>query len=341
MRKHINIPIFIPHLGCPNQCVFCNQRSISGVEEFKADSVVSIIDDALLTIGDDVDVEIAFFGGSFTGIDRELMVQLLSIAKGYIDRGAIRSVRCSTRPDYIDDEVLTILKSYGVSSIELGLQSRSQRVLDICKRGHTSQDEEYACKKITEYGFCLGGQMMIGLPGATVEDEIETARFIVDSGASEARIYPTVVFKNTELCDMCADGRYSSLSIEESVCRAAEVFEILYNGGVKILRIGLCDSENLHSESSYFAGPNHPALGELVENRVYLNRIRAELSKIKETNKCDVTIHVPRGHVSKVIGQKQINKKTLINEFGLSSLKVSENPSLIGYNILLEIQERK
>ena len=132
MKKHVNIPIFIPHLGCPNQCVFCNQRTISGVQEFKADSVVDIIEDALSTIGENTEVEIAFFGGSFTGIDRKLMIELLSIAKSYIDSGAVRSIRCSTRPDYIDEEVLGILKTYGVSNIELGLQSRSQMVLDAC-----------------------------------------------------------------------------------------------------------------------------------------------------------------------------------------------------------------
>ena len=269
------------------------------------------------------------------------MIELLSIAKSYIDSGAVRSIRCSTRPDYIDEEVLGILKTYGVSNIELGLQSRSQMVLDACKRGHSSWDEEYACRKIVEYGFSLGGQMMIGLPGATIEDEIDTARFIVSSGANEARIYPTVVFKNTELYDMCADGRYSSLTVDDAIERASVVFDILQKGGVKILRIGLCDSENLHSDESYYAGPNHPALGELVENRVYLNSIRKKLNEINNVKGSGVIIEVPNGHVSKVIGQNQINKKSLISEFGLSGLKVIENPSLSGYNILLEIQERK
>jgi hypothetical protein len=152
-KKHVNIPIFIPHLGCPNQCVFCNQKTISGVHCFDINSVKDTIDQALLTVSEDTECEIAFFGGSFTGIDKELMESLLIIANAYLEQGRVSSVRCSTRPDYINREVLKTLKRYGVGAIELGLQSASDSVLSKSKRGHTSKDEADACKLITEYGF--------------------------------------------------------------------------------------------------------------------------------------------------------------------------------------------
>lgn len=341
MKRHLNIPIFIPHLGCPNQCVFCNQRSISGIKEFQADSVISVIESSLRTAGPEDSVEIAFFGGSFTGIDRELMIRLLSIAKGYIDKRRVDSVRCSTRPDYINEEILGILKSYGVKTVELGLQSSSPGVLEICKRGHSLEDEINACRMITEAGFVLGGQMMIGLPNSCIEDEIKTAEFIVKSGAREARIYPTVVFKNTELYDMSNQGTYEPLSIDDAVERSAAAFRILHNGGVKVLRIGLCDSKNLHSEETYYSGPNHPAIGELVENRLYLDLIKERINGIEINPGCVMTVYAPRGHISKVIGQNQMNKKRLMNELGLSSFKVKETDALSPYNILLDIQERK
>ena len=149
MKKHVNIPIFIPHLGCPNQCVFCNQRTISGVSDFDASSVKSEIDAALATVDPSQETEIAFFGGSFTGIDRELMISLLEIAKGYISDGRVSSIRCSTRPDYINEEILDILEGYGVKTIELGLQSFDDKVLALSKRGHLSSDEYNACRLIT------------------------------------------------------------------------------------------------------------------------------------------------------------------------------------------------
>ena len=186
--RHVNIPVFIPHLGCPNQCVFCNQRKISGVKEFSIDEVKDIIDRALTTVSVDDEVEIAFFGGSFTGIERDTMISLLEIAHSYIELGRVKSIRCSTRPDYINEEVLSILKRYGVKTIELGLQSSSDKVLEITKRGHCFEAEEKSCAMIVENGFELVGQMMIGLPGSDLESEIRTARFIVSSGAGGARI---------------------------------------------------------------------------------------------------------------------------------------------------------
>ena len=339
--RHINIPIFIPHLGCPNDCVFCNQRYISGVKEFEADSVIPIIESSLQTMPNDADAEIAFFGGSFTGIDRDLMKKLLSIANSYLIQGRIKSIRCSTRPDYINDEVLRLLKEYGVKTIELGLQSTSDDVLSACHRGHSFSDTKKACIKIKEYGFALGCQMMIGLPGASPEDEAKTAEFITSIKADETRIYPTIVFKNTELCRMAENKAYIPLSIDEAVIRSAKVFEIFILGGVKVLRVGLCDSENLHSDSTYFAGPNHPAIGDLVEGEYYYNLIDRKLSDLNISKQCGLTIAVARGHTSRVVGQHKKNKIRLTKKYGFSSLSVTENEAIKEYDVLFDLEERK
>ena len=340
MKKHVNIPIFIPHLGCHNQCVFCNQRTISGVESFDILNVKKEIDDALETINSSQEAEIAFFGGSFTGIDRELMVSLLKLANEYILRGRVKSIRCSTRPDYINDEILDILNRYGVETIELGLQSTSDNVLAISKRGHSRLDEENACRLITDRGFNLVGQMMIGLPGSTLDDEIATAKFIVDMGATEARIYPTIVFKDTELYEMASNDAYSPIDLDDAVERSAKVLQIFDEHDVDVIRIGLCSSDNLMSEEKYYAGPNHPALGEMVESALLYNKITDCLENEKIYNGVTLQVYVARGSLSKVIGQKKSNKIKLIREYGFADVKFKEDESLSGYELKIE-EERK
>ncbi len=336
MKKHVNIPIFIPHLGCPNQCVFCNQRSISGVSKFDVSDVIPTIESALATVGPEADVEIAFFGGSFTGIDRSLMLELLDIAYSYVLSGRVQSIRCSTRPDYIDEEILEILRSHGVRVIELGLQSVSDRVLNVTKRGHTADDCERACRLVKEKGFSLVGQMMIGLPASTPKEEFETADFIISVGADAARIYPTVVFKETELCRMCGVGEYTPLSVDESVKRSAPVLKKLRDAGVEVIRIGLCASENLVDDNTYYAGPNHPALGELIESELYYQGIAEEIAKYPDAK--NITVTVRKGELSKVIGQHRSNKTRLINEFGLTGLKFREDLCVPPHEFKLEVE---
>ena len=339
MTRHVNVPVFIPHLGCPNQCVFCNQRKISGVEEFDPLTVKDEIELALSTLTADDFAEIAFFGGSFTGIDRELMIYLLELASSYVKSGRVKSIRCSTRPDYIDEDIISILKKYGVGTVELGLQSASDKVLSVTKRGHDFKAEKRAARLITEAGISLVGQMMIGLPESSVEDELKTADFIISSGASAARIYPTVVFKDTELCLMQKAGLYAPLDVGEAVTRSALVLDRLVSAGVKVIRIGLCDSENLHSHDSYFSGPNHPALGELVENRLYYLRIARKLSELSDLSGKRIKVSVRRGALSKAIGQKRINKTKIIAEFGLADIIFTESDGLSGYDFLI-VEER-
>ncbi len=337
--RHVNIPIFIPHLGCPNQCVFCNQRTISGVNEFKIDDVERSILEALSTLSSDDNVEIAFFGGSFTGIDRVLMTELLEIAYKYVKSGAVSSIRCSTRPDYINEEILSILKRYGVRNIELGLQSYDNDVLLSTRRGHTSDDEVRACSLIRKWGFGLTGQMMIGLPGADLDSEIRTASFIIDAGCDSARIYPTVVFKNTELCDMAVNKIYKPISLDEAVMRSAAVYNMFLDAGVNVLRIGLCSSENLSSSDTYFAGPNHSAIGELVENEIYYQKIYKEASNLKLSCGDTLYVAVSCGSLSKAVGQKKRNKLLLCDALGISNVTFYECAGLSGHQISVSAED--
>ena len=309
--------------------------------EFNPDGVRDIIEQSLKTKPDYATAEIAFFGGSFTGIDRDLMIKLLSIAKEYVDSGLVTSVRCSTRPDYISDEILDILKKYSVNVIELGLQTASDRILDITKRGHTFSDEARAVRLIIDRGFTLVGQMMIGLPGSTIEDEIECARFIINSGAKFARIYPTVVFRDTELCHMTERGEYTPLSLDEATERSAAVLSLLRENGVKVIRVGLCSSENLVSDKTYFKGPNHPALGELVENKVYLSKMEEQIKENYIEKPKTVEFLIPKGARSKVIGQRQCNIKRLSELYGIKKIRLTESEGVNEGIVTLIKQERK
>ena len=323
--RHVNIPVFIPHLGCPNQCVFCNQRTISGVREFDPSTVDEFIENALSTVPRDCETQLAFFGGSFTGIDRGLMISLLETANKYIKQGRVKSIRISTRPDYINEEILDILLRYNVTCVELGLQSASSRVLAACRRGHTYEDEVRACSLITARGLTLGGQMMIGLPASTEEDEIETAKFIVGSGAREARIYPTVVFRDTELCSMTEHGGYKPLTVDEAVRRSTSALNILRGGGVRVLRIGLCSSDNLSSDETYFAGPNAPAIGEMCEGELMYRRILRETETADKGGRLD--IRVPAGCMSRAVGYKRGNYLRL-KEIFPGGVNIKEDPHM-------------
>ena len=335
--RHINIPVFIPHLGCPNNCVFCNQRSISGHGDFDISSVRGEIEAAVRTIDySSCEVEIAFFGGSFTGIDRSDMTYLLSLASEYIESGKASAVRISTRPDYINDEILDILGKYHVTDIELGLQSMDDEVLALSKRGHTAEIARNACRMIKKRGFRLVGQMMIGLPGSDIGKEISTAGEIA-SLCDGARIYPTVVFSDTELCEMMKSGEYIPLSLDDAVIRSEAALNVFINAGIQVLRLGLCASDNLSDPEKAVAGAGHSALGELVYGEHYMRIMREYISK---NQLClsgkRVIIHAPSSEVSKVSGQRKKNKQRLISEYGAADVKIIADDSLSEYEIRIE-----
>ena len=337
-KNHRNIPVFIPHLGCPNMCVFCNQRSISGKQKFDRESVKDEIDRALSTIPEDAEVEIAYFGGSFTGIDRELMIYLLDVAKDYVDnrregRAKVIGIRMSTRPDYVNEKIMEILSRYPIKTVELGLQSMREQVLSLSKRGHSASDAEQACRLIKSAGYSLIGQMMIGLPGSEAEDEIYTAQRICDLGADGARIYPTVVFYDTELAEMAKRGEYTMLSVDEAVIRSKDVLKVFEGRRVECIRIGLCASDNLGDEKYVMGGANHPSLGELVMGEAYYDRMCEQGDRLIRSaeNSGTVCFFVPFGELSKAIGQRGRNKERLKERFKPHKVEIKEKdvPQLV------------
>ncbi len=338
-KKHVNIPVFIPHLGCPNDCVFCNQRTISGKLKFKAESVVSEIEEVLSTVSAETETEIAFFGGSFTGIDRGLMLSLLDIGQRYIDSGRVSGMRLSTRPDYISPEIIEILLRYGVKTVELGIQSMDNRVLSASRRGHTAERTVEACALVKSAGFELIGQMMVGLPGADIESERKTAEAICRMGADGARVYPTVVFFDTELCEMAKRGEYIPLCEDEALERTKEVLKVFDSFGVPCIRVGLCASENLSSPDAVFGGANHSAIGEMAIGEIFYEKMNSLLA---EKEPCDyerktAVFYVPEGCTSKAVGQKRKNILRLCDKYSNLRIKIVEKNSIIGYNVLLDI----
>ena len=336
-KKHINIPIFIPHLGCPNHCVFCNQRSISGKSSFEESGIREEIERALSTVRKDQEAEIAFFGGSFTGIDRGLMIRLLETAQDFIRERRVASIRLSTRPDYISEEILSVLSKYEVRCIELGIQSMDDRVLNAAKRGHTVRDSETACRLIREYGFSLVGQMMTGLPYSTPEAERMTAERICELGAEGARIYPTMVFRATELEDMVHSGEYCPPELDDAISRTAGALEVFADAGVPVIRIGLHSGEALYSEEGISFGVYHPAMGELVEGELYYWRIGAALLDAGgNTAGKNVTVMVPKGELSKAVGQHGRNRKRLENENPGKEFAFREKDGMEKYRVLIK-----
>ena len=336
MKKHANIPIFIPHYGCPNACVFCNQVRITGKPAFTESAVRTEIDSALQTIGEDItDVEIAFFGGSFTAIPRNEMLTLLEISDEYLKNGRISSVRLSTRPDAINTEILEILSLHGVGTIELGIQSTSSEVLSVCKRGHTAEHSETACKLIKKYGFKLIGQMMVGLPHSTLDDELKTARDIIGFGADGARIYPTVVLEGTELSRMEKLREYTSLTVEDATERCAKVLDVFSRNNVQVIRIGLCANEILKNEASHDS--DHAAIGELVRARVFRDRMEILLKEHGTCNGKIAMFTVPKGKISQALGQKRANAEYLMKLFALNTVKVKESEILNEFDVTLTV----
>lgn len=307
--KHYNIPIFIPELACPNRCIYCNQRHISGqLQAVKPEEIKQIIEQHLATFIRPSEVELAFFGGSFTGIDEKDMLTYLQIVQPYIEQGEIKSIRISTRPDYINEKILDILQQYNVKDIELGAQSLNEEVLAFAKRGHTVKDVENASQLIKSYGFSLGLQMMIGLPLDTVEKSKETAKKILKLGAESTRIYPTLVINNTDLADLYRQNKYKALSLDEAVDWTTEIYKIFSQSSIKILRIGLHPSEALINGTELLAGPFHVSFKELVLTKIW----QEKFEKLPINTK---TILVNPKEINYAIGYNSKNKQLLQKKF--------------------------
>lgn len=300
------------------------------------------IEQHLTTIPANAQVDIAFFGGSFTAIPRSQMESLLQTASPYLASGRVSSIRISTRPDAIEKDVLSLLSLYRVKTIELGIQSVSDKVLNACNRGHTAADSFRAAKLILENGFTLAGQMMIGLPSSGLEDELSTARAIIDMGATEARIYPVAVFAGTPLAEEMIRGRYVPLTANEAAERTALPLEALLNANVKLLRIGLMETESLHAPGQVIGGAYHPALGELCYSVLYRKQILSILSEMTLSEHSNLKISVAPGKLSMAIGQKRCNNRAIREEYPTYSLRFAEDPSLSDYAVRVDlIQQTK
>lgn len=292
------IPVFVPHEGCPNDCAFCNQRTISGKNSAPDINQAQKTIEEHLSSGKKA-AQIAFFGGSFTGIDVKKQNEYLSLAQKYIISGMVESIRLSTRPDYIDRETVKRLVSYGVRNIELGAQSMDEEVLLASGRGHSACDVEKAAEIISDSTAALGLQMMTGLPCDTPEKCMYTARRFKELGAKETRIYPTVVLRGTLLAKMYENGEYIPQNVEQAVDISAKLYRYFKDNCIEILRIGLPDSSDLRE--NYLAGAYHPSLGEMVISRDIRNTIEM-LSAGSQLN-----IRVNPRFISKVNGNRRCN----------------------------------
>lgn len=316
MKKEYIIPIFVPHLGCPNACVFCNQTKITGKQkQVTAQEVRDTIEEYLSSFKDaENKVEVAFFGGSFTGIEEEKQNELLEVAYEYVKKGQVDSIRISTRPDYIDKRILKRLKKYRVRTIELGVQSTNNYVLARAKRGHTFEDVKKASKLIRHYGFVLGHQMMVGLPESTALDEMNTARDLIKLKPKIVRIYPVLVIKKTELEEEYERGEYEPLSVTQAVERCKEIADLFNQHKVNVIRIGLQNTEEIsepsNPKSQVVAGPYHPAFRQLVEGNLWYDAIVAEIKKYNMKVKV-VEIKANPEDINNIIGHKKENMRKL------------------------------
>lgn len=321
MARNRILPIFVPHRGCPHQCVFCDQRTISGCRRpVTAADVTRLLTEALPLAGQGA--EAAFYGGSFTAIPAEQQQELLDAVRPFLQTGAVASVRVSTRPDAITPEALECLQRGGVCTVELGCQSMDDAVLNASGRGHGREVVAPAVALLRQYGFAVVLQMMTGLPEQTDESALETARALAALRPDGVRLYPTVVVRGTALAERYADGSYRPQSLEKATALGAKILELFLHSDIPVLRIGLQPSEEL--AQSVVAGPYHPALGELVKSRVYRNRAQALLETVKPGS--DAVLAVAPNRVSLMTGQKRCNVHWLRQQYDLHSLRIVPEP---------------
>ncbi len=344
MKKQYIIPIFVPHLGCPNDCTFCNQKSISGQKKMiTKEDVQKTIDFYLENIRDkEAKIEIAFFGGSFTGIEEEKQEEFLQVAYEYIKQGKAESIRISTRPDYINRKILKRLKKYKVKTIELGVQSANDYILKRCKRGHTFADVKQASKLIRWYGFKLGHQMMVGLPESTRLDEINTAKELIKLKPKMVRIYPVLVIKNTKLEKEFLEEKYVPLTVVQAVEICKELVSMFNKKKIEIIRIGLQNTEEITDPniegSEVVAGPYHPAFRQLVESGLWYDTIVAKIKQLNVKIK-KVEVIVNPQDVNNVVGHKRENIEKLKDMYSLD-LVVKQDAEIKQGRMELKVLEK-
>lgn len=301
------LPIFIPHAGCPHQCVFCNQKTISGQKNAAESGAREQIARWLQWLRPSLENEAAFYGGSFTALDSDLQERLLLLTDELLERGIIGSVRLSTRPDYIDDKKLELLRKHGVRLVELGVQSLDDRVLEAAERGHTVADVVQAMKQLRAYNFKTGLQLMVGMPLQSFSSLQDTVAQVIKLQPDIARIYPLLVIKGTPLAESWAKGEFQPLSLEEAVRQSAWVYDQLTTNGIKVIRVGLQPDDELCAPGNILAGPFHPSMGELVQSFLLRERLTDKLLAVKGAER--IVISCPAQMESKLRGMKNSNIK--------------------------------
>ncbi|WP_295991222.1 radical SAM protein [uncultured Veillonella sp.] len=289
MKPFGMIPFFIPHVGCPYVCTFCNQSRItgqSGISHLTPDYIKETITEYVGSKRNDKFWEVAFYGGSFTAIHKDLQHQLLAPASEMLKGGIIDGIRCSTRPDAVGDEAITLLQSYGVKTVELGVQSMNDSILVDAKRGHTVQDVVEAVARLKRHGMTVGVQLLPGLKGETWDSILETAIAVLKLKPDFVRIYPVLVIENTELADQYRAGEYEPLSTEQAITYCAFLKEWFEGHNIEVIRTGLQSTEELDSGNSLVAGPYEPAMGELVVNEQYKQRIEMCIDEHFSSKRC-------------------------------------------------------
>jgi radical SAM superfamily enzyme len=324
------IPIFLPHAGCPHQCVFCNQVSITGVkhEDIEPNQIRIQIREFLNYRKEKrTPVQIAFFGGNFLGLKFDEIKSWLDLAGEFVNQGLVDGIRFSTRPDTIDATRLDALCDYPISTVELGVQSMDDRVLALAGRGHSAQDTIRAVKALKERQIGVGLQMMVGLPGDSQTRSLTTARKIADLKPDCARIYPTVVVSNSRLAKLFKNGEYLPLSLEDAVTLVKKAYLLFKQEGIEVIRMGLQASDDLEDGSTVMAGPHHPAFGHLVYSEIFYDNALAAIESaglVKDT----LTIMVNPRSISKMRGLNNSNIKKLKKMYPIYSVEVRPDASL-------------
>lgn len=324
MSKHYIIPIFVPHCGCPHDCVFCNQKKITGLSTtVTAKDVDRIISEHLLTFKKANTIEVAFYGGTFTAIDIEIQRELLAVPVKYKKEKKIDMIRLSTRPDAINIEILDMLKENLVDTIELGVQSLDDEVLYESGRGHKAIDVYNAVELIKRYNINLGLQMMIGLPGDTKEKSIHTCKEFIKLKPFCVRIYPTLVIKDTFLENEYLNGKYKALDIGEAIEISSILLMMFMINNIDVIRVGLQPTENIQMGKDVVAGPFHPAFRQLVESDIYLKILEYYFAKEKiQTENKELLIEVSNKIISSISGQKSCNRRLLMEKYKFSTIKM-------------------
>ncbi|MCJ7774224.1 MAG: radical SAM protein [Desulfobacterales bacterium] len=331
------IPVFIPNMGCPHQCAFCNQKTITGIKSDlpSAKDLQKIISEFLSYKGKDRgQTYIAFYGGNFMGLEPAQMEALLSEASKYVKDGQVTGIRMSTRPDTITDETLAIIKNYPVFTIELGVQSMDDRVLKASMRGHRAFDTVEAVKRLKEAGYEIGLQMMVGLPEDSETRSLETAAQIADLSPDFVRIYPTVVLKNSLLARWYQQGTYEPMDLDSCVNLVKKIYLLFKENNIRVIRMGLQETEDLASDASILAGPYHPSFGHLVYSEIFLD---AAIGLIEAKNSFgeSITLKVRPENISMMRGLKNKNVEILKNRFNFKSIEIIPDVTMNGQRLVV------